>query len=171
MTTGTGDAGSSSTSDATSEATEGTPGSPGPRGFTPEVATVIGGAAGFAVLIPVTYAAGLLLDNTYGPLGESESAGGYAALGCAAVAALAVFTVVRWVALRTSTWCLVLLVVSAAVAWVLLPRQIDVSESWVPRPNERYACTGWTFRHYPPGTMDGSSTTYCIGFRHRIADG
>ena len=27
------------------------------------------------------------------------------------------------------------------------------------------------FVHYPPGTFDASSTTCCIGFEHRIADG
>lgn len=140
-------------------------------GFAPDVAKVIGRAAGFAVFFPVAYATGLVLNNLYGPLGESGSAGGYAALGCAVAAALVVFASFRWVAHRSSTWCLVLLFVSAAIVWVLLPRQIDVSESWVPRPNERYACTGWTFRHYPPGTMDASSTTYCVGFEHRIADG
>lgn len=134
-------------------------------------AKVIGRVAGVVAFFPVAYTAGLVLDNLYGPLGESEVAGGYAALGCAAAAALFVLAVVRWVARRSRTGCLVLLLGAAAAVWVLLPRPIDVSESWRPRPNERYACTGWEFRHYPPGTMDASSTTYCIGLRHRIADG
>ena len=54
---------------------------------------------------------------------------------------------------------------------VLHPTRIDRQDSFVDAPNARSACTGWTFRHYPVGWMDASSTTYCVGLEHRIADG
>ena len=129
------------------------------RRLTDEAAAQLALIVGFVVLLVVIFAAQLLLNNTYGPLGEHESAGKWAAVGCGVVSGVAAVAVVQQVALWSS---------SAVTA---LLQAIDVSESWVPRPNERYACTGWTFRHYPPGTMDGSSTTYCIGLEHRIADG
>ena len=141
------------------------------RSLTDDAAAQLALIVGFVVLLVVSFAAQLLLNNTYGPLGEHESAGKWAALGCGVVSGVVAVAVVQQVALRSSS-AVTALLVAAAVAWVVLfPQAIDVSESWVPRPNERYACTGWTFRHYPPGTMDGSSTTYCIGLEHRIADG
>ena len=79
--------------------------------------------------------------------------------------------ITQWVALRSTGALSVLLGAPPVGGVVLFPRQIDVSESWVPRPNERYACTGWEFRYYPPGTYDGSATTFCIGLERRIADG
>jgi hypothetical protein len=79
--------------------------------------------------------------------------------------------ITQWVAVRSTVALGVLLAALVVAGVVLFPRQIDVSESWVPRPNERYSCTGWEFRYYPPGTMDGSATTFCVGLEHRIADG
>lgn len=143
----------------------------GRGGLTDHAATQLGLIVGGVGLLAVTSAAQLLLNNTYGPLGEHQSAGKWSALGCGAAAAGLALALTRLVAMRSRTGVAALLV-ATVLAWVVLsPRAIDVSESWVPRPNERYACTGWTFRHYPPGTMDASSTTYCIGFEHRIADG
>ena len=123
-------------------------------------------------MLPATVGSGLLfLDNLYGPLGESHLAGTGAGLGSGAAAALVMFAVTWWVARRSRVALVAVLAVAAVAVVVLLPRQIDVSESWVPRPNERYACAGWTFRHYPPATYDASATTYCVGFERRIADG
>ena len=129
------------------------------------------GIFGAVLLLVVTGSATLVLDNLYGPFGESESAGVFAALGCGALTGLVGFLLARWVALRSRIGLVVLLAGAAVLGWVLVPRQIDVAESFVPRVNERHACTGWTFRHYPPGTMDGSATTYCVGLERRIADG
>ena len=126
---------------------------------------------GFVALAAVFLAAHLVLDNTYGPLREHESAGSWAALGCGVVAGVMAVAITHWVALRSTVALGVLLVALAVVAVVLFPRQIDVSESWVPRPNERYACTGWEFRYYPPRTYDGNTTTFCIGLESRISDG
>ena len=140
-------------------------------GWDRSIAKRLGVVAGCVTLAAVTRVSALLLDNLYGPLGGSESAGTFAALGCAVVAAMAMFWVTRWMARRSRALLVVALAVATAAGWVLLPRQIDVTESWVPQPNERYSCTGWAFRHYPPGTFDADATTYCIGLEHRIADG
>ncbi len=123
-------------------------------------------------MLPAAIGSGLLFfDNLYGPLGESRLAGTGAGLGSGAAAALVMFAVTWWVARWSRVALVAVLAVAAVAVVVLLPRQIDVSESWVPRPNERYACAGWTFRHYPPATYDASATTYCVGFERRIADG
>jgi hypothetical protein len=119
----------------------------------------------------VASAAGKLLVNLYGPLPESPFVGMLATLGLGVVAATVVYAGTRRLAAWSRGLLAAVLVVAAAAGWVLLPRQIDVTESWVPQPNERYSCTGWTFRHYPPETFDASATTYCIGLEHRIADG
>ncbi|MGZ5415728.1 MAG: hypothetical protein ACXWDI_00995 [Nocardioides sp.] len=132
---------------------------------------LVAGVFGVVVLLVVTGSALLLLDNLYGPFGESESGGFFAALGCGALAGAVGFLVARWVASHSRIGLLAVVAGAVAFGWVFVPRQIDVTESFVPRVNERYSCTGWTFWHYPPGTMDGSATTYCIGFERRIADG
>ena len=149
--------------------TAGTTGTTGTGDAQGEV--LVAGIFGVVVLLVVTGSATLLLDNLYGPFGESESAGFFAALGCGAVAGVVSFLAARWVAPRSRVGLVVLLAAAVAFGWVFVPRQIDVSESFVPRVNERHACTGWEFRHYPPGTMDGSAVTYCIGLERRIADG
>jgi hypothetical protein len=136
-----------------------------------EAAVQVALIVGLVALLAVMLAAQLVLNNTYGPLADHESAGRWAPLGCGAAAGLLAVVVTVWVARRSAAAVLTLCAVAAAAGWVLFPQPIDVSESWVPRPNERYACTGWEFRHYPPGTSDGSATTYCIGLEHRIADG
>lgn len=143
----------------------------GRRGLTDEAAAQLALIVGFVVLLVATFAAQLLLNNTYGPLGDHKSLGKWAALGCGVVAGVVAVAVVQQVALRSSAAVTAVLIASAVAGVVLFPQAIDVSESWVPRPNERYACIGWTFRHYPPGTFDASSTEYCVGLEHRIADG
>lgn len=140
-------------------------------GCTDGTATRLGLAAGVVTLAAVTRAASLVLLNLYGPWGDHPSAGTFAALGCGLTAALAMLALTRGVARRSRALVVVVLVVAAIAGWVLMPRQVDVAESWVPQPNERYSCTGWTFRHYPPETFDASETTYCVGLEHRIADG
>ena len=132
---------------------------------------LVAGVFGAVLLLVVTGSATLILHNLYGPFGESDSVGFFAALGCGGLAGVGGFLLARWAALRSRLGLVSLLAGAVAVCWVLVPRQIDVAESFVPRVNERHACTGWTFRHYPPGTMDGSATTYCIGLERRIADG
>lgn len=141
------------------------------QGLGDEAAAQLALIVGFVLLLAVFFAAQLLLDNTYGPMGEHGSAGKWAALGCGVLAGVVAVATTQWLALRSTVAVNVVLAAAVLVGGVLFPRPIDVSESWVPRPNERFACTGWVFRHYPPGTFDASSTTYCIGFEHRIADG
>ena len=132
---------------------------------------LVAGAFAVVVLLVVSGTASLLLDNIYGPFGGSQNAGFFATLGCGALAGVAAFRGARWTARRSHVGLVGLLIGTAVVAWVFVPRQVDVSESFVPQPNERYACTGWTFQHYPPETFDASAITYCIGFERRIADG
>lgn len=151
----------------------GTPadGDAGRRALAADESAQLALVVGFVVLSVVFLAAHLVLDNTYGHLREHESAGSWAALGCGVVAGVMAVAITHWVARRSTAALCVLLVALVVAGVVFFPRQIDVSESWLPRPNERYACTGWEFRYYPPGTLDGSSTTFCIGLEHRIADG
>jgi purine-cytosine permease-like protein len=143
----------------------------GRRGCSDSTAKAAGGLAGGVTLVVVASVAGKLLVNLYGPLPENPFVGMLATLGLGVVAAAVVYVGARRLAAMSRALLAVVLAVAAVAVWVLLPRQIDVTESWVPRPNERYSCTGWTFRHYPPETFDASATTYCVGLEHRIADG
>jgi len=136
-----------------------------------ESATTWAAVGGVAAAVAAGGTGLLLLVNHYGPFGEARSPGALAALGGALVAGTLTFVVVRSAARRSRTLLAVVVAAMVTTGWVLLPRQIDVSESWVPRPNERYSCTGWSFEYYPPETFDASATTYCIGLEHRIADG
>lgn len=119
----------------------------------------------------VTWAAVLYLDNVYGPFGDHGGRGALTGLGCGVAAGAAVFAVTRGVARRSRAMLIVLLGLICVAGWVLLPRQIDVSESWIPRPNPRWSCTGWSFLHYQPGVQDGSATRYCVGLETRIPNG
>jgi len=134
-------------------------------------ATTAAAVGSVATTLAVGATSLLALVNLHGPFGESRGPGLPTALGLALVAGLLTFVVVRAAARRSRGVLAVVLTLMVALGWVFLPRQIDVSESWVPRPNERSGCTGWSFRHYPPGTFDGSSVTYCIGLEQPIADG
>lgn len=127
-------------------------------------------AAGSVTLVVATLCSGLYLHNLYGPFGGS-GAGAYTALGCGLVSAVGVFAAARRLARRSLAALVVALAVVTAAGWVLLPRPIDVTESWVPRANERWSCAGWSFRHYPPGTFDAGTVTYCVGLESRVADG
>jgi hypothetical protein len=126
-----------------------------------------------SVALLVTAASGLLyFDNLYGPLGDyPHLLGTLAGICCGFLAGATVFTFTWWVARRSRVLLIVLVGAVCASAWVLLPRQIDVSESFFPRSNPRWACTGWSFPHYPPDTFDAAATTYCVGLEERIADG
>jgi hypothetical protein len=120
----------------------------------------------------------LLLDNAYGPFGHYGLLGDIptvigtsAAYSSGAAAGLATFASTWSLARRSRGALLAFLALAPAAVWVLYPQQIDEQESFSPRPNERFSCTGLTFDHYPPATSDASSRRYCIGFEHRIADG
>jgi hypothetical protein len=127
---------------------------------------VAGGAA-----LAVGAAGSVWLVNLEGPFGEHSSRGSLAALGVAVAAGVVTGATTAWLA-RRSLLALVLWVgVLLGAAVVLLPHRIDVSESFLPRPNQRSSCTGLTFRHYPPGTMDASTTTYCVGIEHPLPRG
>jgi hypothetical protein len=141
------------------------------RGCTEQTATRVAVGTALVSLFLVTGAASLALRNLYGPFGEAANAGLLAATGCGAAAAAALSWLTRWAARRSRSLVAAVLVVAAGAAWVLFPRPVDVSESWVPQPNPRWACAGWTFRYYPPGTMDADATTYCVGLERRISDG
>ena len=125
------------------------------------------------VALWVAAATGLLyFDNMASPLHEyPRLVGKLAGLGCGSLAGASVFTLTWWVARRSRVLLVVLVGAVCVSGWVLLPRQVDVSESWVPQVNPRWACTGWSFRHYPPDTFDASDTIYCVGLETRIADG
>ena len=125
------------------------------------------------VALWVAAATGLLyFDNMASPLHEyPRLVGKLAGLGCGSLAGASVFTLTWWVARRSRVLLVVLVGAVCMSGWVLLPRQVDVSESWVPQVNPRWACTGWSFRHYPPDTSDASDTIYCVGLETRIADG
>lgn len=131
------------------------------------VAVGVGAVTALVVLV----AGHLVLVNAEGPLGDHGRVG----LLVAVVLALVVGAVVGLLADvtgRRSRLGLGVLVASlAAAGFVLFPTPVDRHESFVERPNERSACTGLTFRHYPPGTMDASSTVYCVGLERSLPEG
>jgi hypothetical protein len=130
-----------------------------------------GAMAGLAAWFGVTTASLLYLVNSYGPLGEHRDAGTFVGLVAGVVAGSVVFTATWWVARRSRLLLAAALSVLAVGGWVLMPAQVDVSESWVPQVNARSTCAGWSFRHYPPGTSDANTVVYCVGLEHPIADG
>jgi hypothetical protein len=139
----------------------------GPRG-----AAFVSGAAAGLVTVLVIRVGLLYFDSIYGPFDDHAAVWGPpAGLGCGVVAAATAYVGARWVARRSRLGLVVLVATVCAGAWVLWPHQVDVGESWVPVPNARWDCTGWSIEHYPPGTMDGSTTDYCVGLEKRIADG
>jgi hypothetical protein len=131
-------------------------------------AGVVTGIAGFVVVASTSL---LYFVNLYGPFAERAGLGGLAGLGCGVLSGAVVFTLTWWAARRSRLVLIVLLGVLGAAGWVLMPRQIDVLESWVNQPNPRWSCTGWSFPHYPPGTFDYHTSIYCVGLEERIADG
>jgi hypothetical protein len=131
----------------------------------------VGALSGLVALVVATRTALLYFDNLYGPLGAQPRAGALTGLACGLLTGAVVFASTRWAALRSRALVILLAGVVCAGAWVVTPRQVDVSESWVPRPNPRWSCTGWSFRHYPPETSDAAATTYCVGLEKRITDG
>jgi len=104
-----------------------------------------------------------LLVNLYGPFSEHSRLGLLAALAVALVVGVAVGLVGRSMARHSIPALVVLVAGLVALAVVAFPVQVDRHESFVERPNERSSCAGVTFRHYPPGTSDAASVTYCVG--------
>jgi hypothetical protein len=123
----------------------------------------VGLATAAATALAIAWTGLLVLDNIYGPLGDATGAAYPLALAGGAVVGVGVHRacvrLARWSAAAVAG----LLVLLVATGWVLLPRQVDVHESFVPQPNERSSCTGWSFRYYPPETFDASALVYCVG--------
>ena len=113
--------------------------------------------------VPAFLAAGLALINLHDPLGEHGSLGALASLGVAGLAATVGYLVVRRLVARPVWVPALALLAYAAALVVLFPHPVGVHESFVPQVNERQACHGWAFEHYPPGVRDRSATTYCVG--------
>jgi drug/metabolite transporter (DMT)-like permease len=130
---------------------------------------VLGAAAGAFLL--VLSPAWLALVNLYGPFEEARAPGALLALLAATLAGAAALVVVDRVARRSGAGALAVVIVGVAAGVVLLPRPVDQHESFVPQVNERWSCTGWSFEYYPPGVMDGTGTTYCVGLESELPDG
>jgi hypothetical protein len=133
------------------------------------VALDVGAAAGAFLLALST--SWLALVNVYGPFSDRRAPGVLLSLLAGAAAGATALLVVDRLARRSGVAALGALVVGVAAAVVLMPRAVDQHESFLPQPNERWACTGWSFEHYEPGVMDGTGTTYCVGLEHRLPDG
>jgi hypothetical protein len=132
-------------------------------GLAPAAARRLGLVAATVTFLAITWTGLLVMDNVYGPLGDGTGAAyPLAVAGGATVAAGVHLTCVR-LARRSAAAVAGLLVLLVATGWVLLPRQVDVHESFVPQPNERSSCAGWSFRYYPPETFDASALVYCVG--------
>jgi len=135
------------------------------------VPALVGGGTGVVAVVATSYTSlKYFHNNDYSGSDRHALPGGLVALGCV-LAGLLMFASAWWLARRWVVTVLPLLVLVLAAAWVLAPRSIDVSESFVERPNARWTCTGWSFKSYPAGTQDGSNTTYCVGLEKRISDG
>ncbi len=139
--------------------------------LTPAAARRLGLAAATVTFLTLTWTGLLVLDNVHGPLGDDTGAAAPLALVGAAAVAVAVHRSCVRLARRSAVAVAGLLVLLVATGWVLLPRQVDVHESFVPQPNERSSCTGWSFRYYPPETFDASALVYCIGLESPLPAG
>jgi hypothetical protein len=128
------------------------------------------GAAGGAFLLMLS-TAWLALVNVYGPFSDQKAPGALISLLAGVVAGATALLVVDRLARRSGAAAVAVLVVGVVAGWVLMPRPVDQHESFLPQPNERWSCTGWSFEYYEPGVMDGTGTTYCVGLEHRIPDG
>jgi hypothetical protein len=128
------------------------------------------GAAGGAFLL-VLSTAWLALVNVYGPFSDRSAPGTWLSLLAGVAAGGIALLVVDRLARHSGAAAVAVLVVGVVAGWVLLPRPVDQHESFLPQPNERWSCTGWSFEYYEPGVMDGTGTTYCVGLEHRIPDG
>ena len=138
---------------------------------TPRAARIAAGVAGVVVFWLCTATGLLYLDNTYGPFEDHGGRGALLALAIGLASGAAALGLTLAIARWSRLAMVVLVGVVCVAAWVLQPRPVDVSESFVPQSNPRWSCSGWSFDHYPPGVMDGSATRYCVGLEHRIADG
>jgi hypothetical protein len=133
------------------------------EGLPPPAARRLGLVGATVTFLAITWSGLLVLDNIYGPLGDRTGAAYPLALMGGAAVAVGVHRVCVRLARRSAAAAVGLLVALAVIGWVLLPRQVDVHESFVPQPNERSTCTGWSFRYYPPETFDASALVYCVG--------
>jgi len=129
----------------------------------------IGAAAGAFLLVLST--SWLALVNVYGPFADRRAPGTVLSLLAGAAAGATALLVIDRLARRSGAAVLAVLVVGVAAAVVLMPRAVDQHESFLPQPNARWSCTGWSFEYYEPGVMDGTGTTYCVGLEQRIPDG
>jgi hypothetical protein len=137
----------------------------------PHAARTVGMVAATVTFLAITWTGLLVLDNIYGPLGDDTAAAYPLALAGGAAVAVGVHRLCIRLACWSAAAVAGLLVLLAATGWVLLPRQVDVHESFVPQPNERSSCTGWSLRYYPPETFDASALAYCIGLESPLPAG
>jgi len=131
----------------------------------------IGGVTAVVGALVVGASLSLWLDNLEGPFGEHGGLGAITALACAALSGGVLYLSTTALARRSTLTVVAWTAALVCAAVVLVPQRIDVSESFVPRPNERSSCSGLAFRHYPPGTMDASTVTYCVGIEHPLPAG
>lgn len=126
------------------------------------------GAAGFLVVL---VAAHLVLVNLEGPFGEHAGVGLLASVAAALVVGALLAVTTRAVGRRSRRAALGVAAALAVATVVLFPTPIDAHESFQESPNDRSSCRGVTFRHYPPGTMDGSTDVYCVGLEAPLPAG
>lgn len=144
---------------------------PWPRGgFDHSASTLLATAAGIGSLVLGTVVGRLVFDNAYGPFGSFGPLGDLprvigtsTAYAFGATLGIAAFASTRWLARRSRVALLIFIAVMATAGWTLYPQRMEVSQF-----DERVACTGVTFLHYPPGTTDGWSTQYCVGSQESI---
>ena len=109
------------------------------------------------------------LASLYGPFGERGDTVGILVALAVGVGLSVVAAASAWLGAarsQVSTWLgLVMLVAVGVVLW---PVGTDQTDSFVDRSPRTATCRGWAVDYYPPGTMDGSSTEFCIGLEDPV---
>ncbi|RYU12786.1 hypothetical protein [Nocardioides iriomotensis] len=128
--------------------------------------TITAGGVGFVVGCGIPFP---WLASLYGPFGERGDSVGFLVALTVGGGLAVVLAASAWLgAARSQVGTWLGLVALVAVGVVLWPVGIDRTDSFVARSARTATCRGWAVDYYPPGTMDGSSTEFCVGLEDPV---